>query len=241
MSPRTSPTSPASCLAGSPSRHYGVTSLADLGRAATHGRSGRGAAGGVRGDVRADRRRPRGGLTDCPASSDPMARPRCRSPPHRWRAGRSGPAPTRGRRLGTERAHALAPLHYALVGERRGFRPNGFFDPDFFRRSAGPQPASRRSDGALSCARSPTPPPLRPNSITPGTRRRTPTGAVITRIRSCIFSRPVWRTGRRPTSRHRHGVRARRDPRQRKVDGGSGDARVRPQASRQRHEAAAEP
>ena len=45
--------------------------------------------------------------------------------------------PYAGRRLGTERAHALAPLHYALVGERRGFRPNGFFDPDFFRRSRG--------------------------------------------------------------------------------------------------------
>jgi hypothetical protein len=41
------------------------------------------------------------------------------------------------RRLGTERAHALAPLHYALVGERRGYRPNGFFDPDFFRKAAG--------------------------------------------------------------------------------------------------------
>ena len=37
------------------------------------------------------------------------------------------------RRLGTERAHALAPLHYALIGERLGYRPNGFFDPRFFR------------------------------------------------------------------------------------------------------------
>ena len=45
-----------------------------------------------------------------------------------------------GRRLGTERAHALAPLHYALVGERRGYRPNGFFAPDFFRKSAGLSP-----------------------------------------------------------------------------------------------------
>jgi hypothetical protein len=45
-----------------------------------------------------------------------------------------------GRRLGTERAHALARLHYALVGERRGYRPNGFFDPDFFRKSAGLSP-----------------------------------------------------------------------------------------------------
>ena len=28
-------------------------------------------------------------------------------------------------------------LHYALIGERLGYRPNGFFDPDFFRQSAG--------------------------------------------------------------------------------------------------------
>jgi hypothetical protein len=41
------------------------------------------------------------------------------------------------RRLGTERAHALAPLHYGLIGERLGYRPNGFFDPNFFRKSAG--------------------------------------------------------------------------------------------------------
>ncbi len=41
------------------------------------------------------------------------------------------------RRLGTERAFAIAPLHYALIGERRGYRPNGFFDPNFFRKSAG--------------------------------------------------------------------------------------------------------
>jgi hypothetical protein len=51
-----------------------------------------------------------------------------------------------GRRLVTERAHALAPLHYALVGERRGYRPNGFFDPDFFRKSAGLGP---RADGLM--------------------------------------------------------------------------------------------
>jgi hypothetical protein len=41
------------------------------------------------------------------------------------------------RRFGTERAHALAPLHYALVGEARGYRPNGFFDPRFYREAAG--------------------------------------------------------------------------------------------------------
>jgi hypothetical protein len=41
------------------------------------------------------------------------------------------------RRLGGERAAALAPLHYALIGERLGYRPNGFFDPRFYRERAG--------------------------------------------------------------------------------------------------------
>ena len=41
------------------------------------------------------------------------------------------------RRFGTEHASALAPLHYALVGERLGYRPNGFFDPRFYRQRAG--------------------------------------------------------------------------------------------------------
>jgi len=39
------------------------------------------------------------------------------------------------RRLGTVRANPLAELHYALVGERLGYRPNGFFDPTFFRQA----------------------------------------------------------------------------------------------------------
>jgi len=47
------------------------------------------------------------------------------------------------RRLGSERASALAPLHYALFGERLGFRPNGFFDPRFFREAAGLPSAAR--------------------------------------------------------------------------------------------------
>jgi hypothetical protein len=41
------------------------------------------------------------------------------------------------RRLGTERAHALASLHYTLLGERLGYRPNAFFDPVFFCEAAG--------------------------------------------------------------------------------------------------------
>jgi hypothetical protein len=41
------------------------------------------------------------------------------------------------RRLGTERAQGLATAHYALVGERRGYRPNAFFDPGFYREAAG--------------------------------------------------------------------------------------------------------
>jgi hypothetical protein len=50
------------------------------------------------------------------------------------------------RRFGTERAHPLAPLHYALIGERLGYRPNGFFDPTFFRESAG---LSAKTSGLL--------------------------------------------------------------------------------------------
>jgi hypothetical protein len=46
------------------------------------------------------------------------------------------------RRLGTERARVLAPLHYALFGERLGYRPNGFFDPKFFRQGAGLDPGT---------------------------------------------------------------------------------------------------
>ncbi len=41
------------------------------------------------------------------------------------------------RRLGTERAAPIASLHYALIGEERGYRPNGFFDPRFYRERAG--------------------------------------------------------------------------------------------------------
>ncbi len=41
------------------------------------------------------------------------------------------------RRLGNGSARALAPIHYALIGERLGYRPNGFFDPNFFRKTAG--------------------------------------------------------------------------------------------------------
>lgn len=40
------------------------------------------------------------------------------------------------RRFGTESAAALASLHYALVGERLGYRPNGFFDPRSYRERA---------------------------------------------------------------------------------------------------------
>ena len=50
------------------------------------------------------------------------------------------------RRLGTERAAALAPLHYALAGERLGYRPNGFFDPRFYRERMG---LSGRAAGLL--------------------------------------------------------------------------------------------
>jgi hypothetical protein len=40
------------------------------------------------------------------------------------------------RRLVSEYAAPLAPMHYALIGESRGYRPNAFFDPACFRKQA---------------------------------------------------------------------------------------------------------
>jgi hypothetical protein len=40
------------------------------------------------------------------------------------------------RRLLSEHLAPFAPAHYGLVGEKLGFRPNGFFDPHYFRRHA---------------------------------------------------------------------------------------------------------
>jgi hypothetical protein len=40
------------------------------------------------------------------------------------------------RRLLSHLAAPFAPLHYALIGERRGYRPNAFFDPSYFRARA---------------------------------------------------------------------------------------------------------
>jgi len=37
------------------------------------------------------------------------------------------------RRLLSDLAAPFAPMHYALIGESRGYRPNAFFDPDTFR------------------------------------------------------------------------------------------------------------
>jgi hypothetical protein len=40
------------------------------------------------------------------------------------------------RRLLSHLAAPFAPLHYALIGESRGYRPNAFFDPNLFRAQA---------------------------------------------------------------------------------------------------------
>jgi hypothetical protein len=47
------------------------------------------------------------------------------------------------RRLLSRLAAPFAPLHYALIGESRGYRPNAFFDPGWFRRSANIAGATR--------------------------------------------------------------------------------------------------
>jgi hypothetical protein len=40
------------------------------------------------------------------------------------------------RRLLSHLAAPFAPMHYALIGESRGYRPNAFFDPSYFRANA---------------------------------------------------------------------------------------------------------
>jgi hypothetical protein len=40
------------------------------------------------------------------------------------------------RRLMSDLAAPFAPMHYALIGETLGYRPNAFFDPDWFRKRA---------------------------------------------------------------------------------------------------------
>ncbi len=48
------------------------------------------------------------------------------------------------RRLLSGLAAPFAPAHYALIGEKRGYRPNAFFDPSYFRAHANiPSDASR--------------------------------------------------------------------------------------------------
>ena len=49
------------------------------------------------------------------------------------------------RRLLSEHLAPFAPAHYALIGEKLGFRPNGFFDPHYFRsRASGVRSAKSR-------------------------------------------------------------------------------------------------
>jgi len=48
------------------------------------------------------------------------------------------------RRLVSDLAAPFAPLHYALIGEKLGYRPNAFFDPNAFRASANLAKAANR-------------------------------------------------------------------------------------------------
>ena len=111
--------------------HYGVTSLADLGRPATMAQADAGAARGVRNNVWPDPIR-------LARAAPPVARPTGRN--YRPDMGLPTGLAERSRRafwarlyarrrLLSELAAPFAPLHYALIGERRGYRPNAFFDP----------------------------------------------------------------------------------------------------------------
>ena len=57
------------------------------------------------------------------------------------------------RRLMSELAAPFAPTHYALIGEKLGYRPNAFFDPHYFRDRAGIARNSGESLLALYLAR----------------------------------------------------------------------------------------
>ena len=122
--------------------HFGVTSLADLGRGATLADVDQALRASFETDVRSDGRR----RATRPFRRRLGLKGNAWRRPLRWRGGRSGAAPMRCRRFGTERLETIAALHYALIGERRGYRPNGFFDPGFFRRRAG---LSAKADGLL--------------------------------------------------------------------------------------------
>jgi hypothetical protein len=52
------------------------------------------------------------------------------------------------RRLMSELAAPFAPTHYALIGEKLGYRPNAFFDPHYFRDRA--NVARNSNDGLLA-------------------------------------------------------------------------------------------
>jgi hypothetical protein len=52
------------------------------------------------------------------------------------------------RRLGSELAAPFAPAHYALIGEKLGYRPNAFFDPHYFRDRA--SVAGNSNEGLLA-------------------------------------------------------------------------------------------
>ncbi len=98
------------------------------------------------------------------------------------------------RRFGTESAAALAPLHYAAFGERLGYRPNGFFDPRFYRERAKLSgAASGLLDHYLAQADGPQPSaefdPAWYGAAEPGA------GARPIPIRFCTSSRSASRTG----------------------------------------------
>ena len=57
------------------------------------------------------------------------------------------------RRLLSEHAAPFAPAHYALIGEGLGYRPNGFFDPHYFRERASSAGAASRGLLAAYLAR----------------------------------------------------------------------------------------
>ena len=216
-----------------PRAHYGVTSLADLGRAATMAevdaalRASSRRRSGRRSTSTSARRRPPPGLSRDGLPPSPLARRAFW--PRPMRVAGSGPNARRRSRRFTTRSSASASatgrtassIRASIASARASARATGDLLGHCLARPDAPAP-SAEFDPAWYAAQNPDWRATHPHPLPAFPR-----------------GRPRARTA--SAGRHRHGLRARRDPRQGPVDGGGRDAGLRSQAARRRHEASAVP
>jgi hypothetical protein len=128
------------------------------------------------------------------------------------------------RRLMSALAAPFAPAHYALIGEKLGYRPNAFFDPHYFRDRAGIARNSSRGLLALYLAHS--------EANAPSPSAEFDHAWYVSQNPDWMLSHPHpflhflergLRNGRRP----RQDIRARRHPRRAPLPRGGGLPRRR--------------